>query len=399
MALLAALPVGFLPSAVLMAERSIYRPVNPALPKIAIAYEGSDDWHELRSSYLEYRPLFKTFDSEYLAQHTLPEGRITYRNDPEHCVESAELEALIEEVVELVKKSRRIKKSMGHFTVLKSCDFNPRTCAGLLVLRCKDHPFVVKLFMETPESFVQPFSKGFEPGCFFVIGGGASRYLTGFTRIKNAEFLREYLAKTPLWSGVVDAPRKWFLQPRNSRWMVMRGCQMDDSGEVHEIRLPSVYAVVCDLIKFDRRLSLRNRHERQFSIAFTQELNNRIDPNITNFVIEQDTGKIVIVDTEHFPTMVGLREPLSYKSYASWYAQLFCRGISCRYGSTRLMRRGRRRSETTALLCVSLCDPLFTLYDLLRELCIELLLYEYFFAGMNNRCVIAPFEIGADFSQ
>lgn len=40
-------------------------------------------------------------------------------------------------------------------------------------------------------------------------------------------------------------------------------------------------------------------------------------------MIEKGTKKLVIVDTEHFPTVVGFRKrPPKCKNYTSWYLQL-----------------------------------------------------------------------------
>lgn len=336
----------------LYGERSIYRPVDSNLPEIRVSYVGKDSFCSLRSPYLEYWPIFKTFDREYAFEHLLPRGEIAYREDPTQSISGEELSRIIKEFVQLVRRSRRIKKEMGRFIILKSCDFNPRTSAGLIVARCKDHPFVIKLFMETPESFVKPFSKGFEPGCLFIIGGGVSRYLAGFTRVKNADYMRAYFEAHPLWRGILDLPRKWFLFPDDAPWLVVRGYNIGCDGGVREIELPSVYVIVCDAINFERRLTLRNRHERHFALAITQELDNRLDPHIANFVIETRTGNIVIVDTEHFPTMIGLRKPLRYKSYGSWYIQLFLKGFCARFCRTKHIRKSCQREEPSPLLRV-----------------------------------------------
>lgn len=325
--------------ATLLGERSIYRPHDTTIPEISVAYTTGGKVSKLRSAYMRYWPIFNTFDRDYFFSHQLPREMISYRIHPESCVSGELLAEYAEELVTIVRSSRRIKKSMGNFTILKSCDFNPRTCSGLIVARLKNHPFVIKLFMETPESFVCPFSKGFEPGCMFVIGSGVSRFLAGFTRVKNAEYMRNYFEKNPIWNGVLDLPRKWFWIPRDVRWLRIRGKNFSVSDGSLEIELPSVYAIFCDAIDSDRSLSLRNKHERRFALGLSQDLDNRLDPHINNFVIERDSGLIVIIDTEHFPTMVGLEGRMAYRSYASWYLQLFVRGFCTRYCTTKSARR------------------------------------------------------------
>lgn len=323
----------------LCGERSIYRPRDTTVPEISVAYTTDGKSHTLRSPYMRYWPIFETFDRDYFFSHQLPKKMIPYRTNPECMVSGEELAEYAEELLQIVRSSRRIKKEMGNFIILKSCDFNPRTCSGLIVARLKNHPFVIKLFVETPESFVRPFSKGFEPGCMFVIGGGVSRFLAGFTRVKNAEYMRDYFDKNPVWNGVLDLPRKWFWMPRDVQWLTVRGRNFCTAESSLVIEVPSVYAIFCDAIDSDRSLSLRNKHERRFALGLSQDLNNRLDPHINNFVIERDSGLIVIIDTEHFPTMVGLEERMVYRSYASWYLQLFLRGFCARYCTTKTVRR------------------------------------------------------------
>ena len=43
-----------------------------------------------------------------------------------------------------------------------------------------------------------------------------------------------------------------------------------------------------------------------------------IDPHINNFMIEKNTGKIAIVDTEHFLTLVGIKKRVKFRGYFSW---------------------------------------------------------------------------------
>ena len=47
-----------------------------------------------------------------------------------------------------------------------------------------------------------------------------------------------------------------------------------------------------------------------------------MDAHVDNLLLEKETGKIVVIDTEHFPTMVGLKEPITFDTYSSWYLQL-----------------------------------------------------------------------------
>ena len=43
---------------------------------------------------------------------------------------------------------------------------------------------------------------------------------------------------------------------------------------------------------------------------------------MNNFILEKDTGKVVLIDTEYFPALVGMKEKRTFKNYISWYGYL-----------------------------------------------------------------------------
>jgi hypothetical protein len=300
------------------ADRSIFRPLDLKKPEIITCWVGSDKTYKLKSYYLEDQALFNKFNYTYFMRHQLPRKTICYRNSKNKKITGQKLHKLAQE---LVQELYQHKKKFKHFTVIKSQDFNFRTVSGLIVLKYTKHPFIIKLFIETPESFVQPFFKGWQPACFFVMGGGINRYLSGFTRIKNLEIIRKKIKTDLQWSQKLATPRKWFWMPDNCRWFEIRGNNIG-MNKKQKIVVPSVYAIIADAITVDKRYDLFNRAHRAFAIKLCHFLGTRIDPHINNFIKEKGTGKTVIIDTEHFPTMVGLRKPLYFTTYSSWYAQL-----------------------------------------------------------------------------
>ena len=311
------------------ADRSMFRPVDAKKPEITTQWVGSEKLYRLKSYYLEDQALFNKFDYAYFMRHQLPRKTIYYRNSKIKKVSGQQLHKLAQE---LVQELRQHKKKFKHFKVLKSQDFNFRTVSGLIVLKYNRYPFILKLFIETPESFVCPFSKGWQPSCFFVMGGGVNRYLSGFTRIKNLEIVRKKISTDPKWSKKLATPRKWFWMPDNCRWFEVHGKNMCVNKQ-QKIIVPSVYAIVADAITIDKRYNLFNRAHRTFALKLCHFLGTRVDPHIDNFIKEKDTNKTLIIDTEHFPTMVGLRNPLYFTTYSSWYAQLtgkFLRDTLCR---------------------------------------------------------------------
>ena len=176
-----------------IAARSIHRPLDLEMPSIMTHWKDDPvHCHYLQSPFLEGYPFFEIFDKKYFDEHLLPPGPISFRYEPEKTVNSADLAALIET---LIKEVREKKSSYAHFTILRDSNFNRRRQSGLLIVKCKEYPFVVKLFMETPDMFVKPYRKGFYPIFFYFMGGGVNRHLSGFTRIKTAETFKEILLK------------------------------------------------------------------------------------------------------------------------------------------------------------------------------------------------------------
>lgn len=297
--------------------RSIHRPVDPMTPKISTRWlDGSPQYH-LKDSRLEEDPIFKTFDKEHYKSHMLPREAIQYRYDNTKTVSG---EALSKLISKLITEIHQKKKKYTDFIVLKDWDFSSRDKSGLLIFKFKDHPFILKLFMETPQGFVRPYAKGFEPSCFFVMGS-TMRHMTGFTRIKNMRAIKKKVAQDPFWSNIVDFPRKWYWEPENNRWFEVIGTNVGPHN-YSRIELPSVYGIVCDEIKAAKKVSYLDRHHRKICMELSRFLKYRVDPHIKNFLIEKDTNKTVMIDTEYFPLLVGLKREMKAKTYSAWYLKL-----------------------------------------------------------------------------
>lgn len=299
--------------------RSPYRPQDPLMPEIITHWQGSSKTYHLRDYCLEEYPIFHKFDREYFMNHLLPDEPISFRNAPDKHVNGDHLKQLIEEL--LIELTRKKRKKFKHFKVLKDSDFNERSVSGLIILKFKEYPFVLKLFIKTPETFVKPLSEGMIPRFFFRMGGGINRHLSGFTRVKNLEEIRKKIDADPEWAELIDTPRKWFWLPKNPRWIEVKSKNIGCSGEL-KAELPAVYGIIADFIENDKSFSLGNPEDREIAIKFAHYLENRVDAHVDNFMVEKSTGIIVLIDTEHFPTMVGLKEQIEYDNYPTWYYKL-----------------------------------------------------------------------------
>ena len=321
---------------------SAIRKPDPLTPVITTQWKNGTKLYKLRDSHLEVTPLFHLYDEKHVQQNLLPKTNIPFRNEPHKAIKGSELSEMIENLILEIKCG---KKKYKDFTVLKDRDFNVKKQAGIIVVKCKKYPFVVKLFMETPRSFIRPYNKGFEPACFFIIGGGATRHLLGFTRIKNALHVKQRLQSNKHWAKRVDVPRKWFWLPKKNNILQLDGYNI--GGHKHITReYPGTYAIVADAINFDKKFSLFNKDHKKTAIDLSNFLLCRIDPHLENFVFEKETGKILMIDTEHFPTMVGFKKRPKINSYGSWYLHLMTKFVKDRFFRTKKERHALQLNPT-----------------------------------------------------
>ncbi len=331
--------------------RWIHRPADPTMAEIRTRWVADEsEEYSLRGHEFEASTIFKLFDRDYFMANLLPKGFINLRNEKDKYARGEFLDAFIGECLLELQKAKRPKKNYKRFTVLKKNNFNFKRSTGLIIFKPKPHPydrFVIKLFTETPHLFVRPFHKDLEQNCLFNMAGGVSRYLVGFTRVKNLHYMKHRIEKSPYWSSIM-APciRKWFWLPSETRWFEVIGYGVNGQKE-QRIRLPATYAIVSDAIESERGFSMYNKDDAELVLSLARWLKERLDPNITNYMIEKQTGKPVFIDTEHFPTNLGLRETLGYVSYMDWYFKMtrkYLKDSYCRTKKGRLaIRRGQAR--------------------------------------------------------
>lgn len=301
-----------------------HRVDDPYAPEVKTRFLDETKEYSLKSYDFQESTLFELFDYNHFQENMLPTSPITLRNKPQETVDGAALSKHIEECYKELIKPRRSIRKLKKVKLLKKNNFNFKKANGLAIFKLTEPPydnFVVKLFIEKPCDFVRPYKKDLEQNCLFPMGGGISRYLVGFTRIKNLHYIRSKIATSPYWSTRVDMPRKWFWIPPNCRWFEVKGYNVGGKAE-QSIKLPSVYAIVCDAVESDRAFSKYDPDDASLVISLVRWLGERLDPNIPNYMIEKDTGKVVFVDTEHFPSNVGLTEPLDYDNHTQWMVKV-----------------------------------------------------------------------------
>lgn len=331
-----------------LSARNVHRLSARELPAISTRWVGGTTTYMLRHPNLELGPLFKHYKPDYVKAHMLPTEEIPPRLPMEAPIPGAEIHRLLEDLICCLEKNTRHAFTHPEFVVLKHRDYNPRTHSGLIILRFKRYPLVVKIFMETPRSFVSPFSKGFEPSVFFMMGGGINRYLSGLGRIENAEYVRRKIQEHPALRSTCDVPRKWMWQPKEQRFFTLQSHNLGSCD--HIITLPSVYAIVCDAIESDESFKILNKKHRTRAIQFSHYVGISVDPHIDNFMVELKTGLLVLVDTEPFTVMVGLREELHFSNYFEWYMKLSYKGFLDCFGRTKDERLRLQHADTSSIL-------------------------------------------------
>lgn len=306
-------------SLTLKCRRSQFRKKDPYTPEITIGWQGSPkritrtDWH-----YTEY-PIFTTFHETFFYNHMLPKRSIKIRSNEDQSVNGS---VLMEQIEGLLKEIKKRKKKYTNFTVLRARNFNVQQKCGLLIAKFKNYPFVLKLFIETPKTFIDPYCKGFENQFFFYMSGGINRHIAGLTRIKNLELIQEQIAQHPQWKDRVTAPRKWYWLPKHPFWLDIRGKNIGQKAEVRT-KIPGIYAVIADEIDTkDYTPSLSYQERNELVMELCMDLQLFVDPHSDNFVVKYNEHDghyhITIVDTEHFPSVVGLKEEPFFTSHLEW---------------------------------------------------------------------------------
>ena len=291
-------------------------------PTVLAHWEGDNGRsYGLRDSCLEETTYFNLFNKEFFLTNQLPETQIKVRNQIAP-IQSSDLNNLLNQSVQELSIASK-KPNSDLFTIYKDIHYDYKNHTGTIILGLKKYPIVVKLYRETPQSLVAIEKKDLKQIGMFLLGGGTHRYLTGFTRIPNATTIQEKCSISKEFSDV-DVPHKWYWQPKNNKWITVHGLNFKDSEKSLITTLPSTYAVITEFIAAESKLA------KDKTLKLARFLSPRADANPDNFVIEKETGKTIVVDTEHFASMIGIRKQLDssiYQSYAHYWKFLITKGF------------------------------------------------------------------------
>lgn len=312
------------PETSLYGRRSVQRPVDTHVPQITTYWDKQSPHYTIKDSRLQEYPIF-TITAEDSYPYSLPNTPISFSTNPSKKVMGTALKKDLEHLLQEIYAGNT---SFTRFEILSKLDFNfhKEKLCGFIVLKHKWYPFVVKLSIERPETFVNPFCKGLVPICFFFMAGGSNRYMTGLTRIINAHNIQKTIATHPTWQNLVHIPRKWFWMPENPTFFHVVGKNIGKSKQEITTTLPSIYAIIADAIDITHQTSLSTHTKNGLIIRLCNDLNLMIDPHENNFIFQINPItkqlSIIIIDTEHFPTMVGIKQKQHFTSHIDFYLSL-----------------------------------------------------------------------------
>jgi hypothetical protein len=320
--------------------RSPFRKKDPNTPEITISWKNSPIHIKHANWVYKKYPLFDAFNATFFHNHLLPSDTIPSAKDNTKRFNCRSFDRSINKLILEIKKHKKIYTD---FEVLKDTNFNYQKKCGLLVLRFKHYPFVLKLFMETPKTFIDPYCKGFENQFFFYMSGGNNRHIAGLTRIKNLELIREQIDNNPRWKNTVITPRKWYWLPKKPRWIEIKGHNIGDDQQI-TTEIPGTYAIIADQLDTKEELNtLSPQDKSELIMQLCMDLHLFVDPHADNFIIkynnENNNYSISIVDTEHFPSMVGLKEEPFFNNHVEWYIYLGAKFFQDAFLQTKNSRR------------------------------------------------------------
>ena len=293
-----------------------------------------------RTSRAFTKSMFSIFNRDYFYNHLFPKK---YVKDAHHDNTFIDCIAINKCIEKLLKEIKKLKKEYTDFEILKDKNFNRFKKCGLLILKFKNYPFVLKLFMETPKTFIDPYCKGPDNQFFFYMSGGMNRHIAGLTRVRNLELVKNQIEQNDRWKNKITMPRKWYWIPKKPRWMEIKGYNIGNEKEISTL-MPSTYAIIADMLdtKEDAPLlSVQKRSELVMQLCMDLQL--FVDPHGDNFVVkhnkETNEYNISIVDTEHFPSLVGLKEQPFFNNHLEYYVYLGAKYFKDAFLQTKLDRR------------------------------------------------------------
>ncbi len=329
--------------------RSRWQVQEPS-PTLTICWQDKPEKiYRLQHNRLEKWAIFDRIQNANVKNYQLPTDFISLDPHAEK-IATQTIHALCEDFLLELMRNKHHKKPFSTVDILKDTDFNYQHTYGTIIVKFKTLPLVLKLFCETPNSFVRPFSKGTVPSFLFSMGGGINRFLAGFTRIPNLEAIRLFLEQNQTWKKRISLPRKWYWIPKHTQYLSITGNHFSQNpDQSYHLTLPATYGIIADFIPVARPFSIKNAADRNLAIELQHLFENRIDPYLCNFFYTK-SGTIALIDTEHFASILGLDNNDQFSNYTNLVLGIAKRCIRRNFLTTKSERKKRCWRETPACL-------------------------------------------------
>ena len=185
------------------------------------------------------------------------------------------------------------------------------------------------------------------------MSGGINRHIAGLTRMKNLELIQEQIQQHERWKNLIITPRKWYWLPKKPRWIEIKGRNIGEKKQIIT-HIPSTYAIIADELDTKENHALSYQEKSELIMQLCMDLHLFVDPHADNFIIKYNpTYKdftISIVDTEHFPSMVGLKEEPFFNNHLEWYLYLGAKFFQDAFLQTKCSRKkAQKRFNPCAL--------------------------------------------------
>jgi len=272
-------------------------------PYLEACWEGEErPVDRLYSNRLDANSLFNQFDEELLEQNKLPEDE--------------SFKEIKSSLTHLRNELEEGAAELNDFTVLKDLEWDWQQQRGLLILKHKNMPYVIKFFQETPYGCLRHWGKGHKDygvtaAFFFMMSGGITRHLSGFTRIYNRRFIKDKI-RTSKWKNTLVLPQLYYWVPEEVSQIKLMGHNIGGISK-QDVTVPATYAIIANYVEGES-LSWFSRKDRNEVLELTNLSESHVDPGLANFKRDK-SGKLAILDLEDYRTMFGFKDDLQVKNY------------------------------------------------------------------------------------
>jgi hypothetical protein len=123
-------------------------------------------------------------------------------------------------------------------------------------------------------------------------------------------------------------PRKWYWAPKNNKWIEIIGKNIGNNHEL-KTKFPGIFAIIADAVHDTKDCNISVQKKKELVMQLCNDVNLFIDPHFNNFMFTQNNQEpvIMIIDTEHFPSFVGLKHKIVFHNHTEWLIYLISKAF------------------------------------------------------------------------